>query len=74
MGGLNVLHRVKGLIEFQCNFCETEVLQTEATDFSAAVEVLRAKGWTALPPPVGQGEWRHRCPDCRFGPYRRRVR
>jgi hypothetical protein len=65
-----MLHRIKGEIQFQCDYCDHEVLETEETEFTSAVEVLRTRGWTALPPPLGKSEWRHRCPGCRFEPHR----
>ncbi len=60
------LYWIKSLIKFECDKCH-ENLDTATDDFPTAVAMLRREGWTALPPlDLEHGNWRHRCPKCRF--------
>ncbi len=56
-----MLDRQKGGIVFECDGCN-EVLETETSNFDAAVNMLNREDWRSKK--VGNG-WEHYCFRCR---------
>lgn len=53
-------HRIKGEVSFSCDECP-ETLETEKTNFDAALRVLERAGWKLL---RRNRQWENMCPAC----------
>ena len=56
-----MIERQKNIVHFICDEC-LEVLDTEQSEFSNALVVMREEGWSSYK--IAE-EWRHKCSECR---------
>jgi hypothetical protein len=63
------LHQADAKIEITCDDCDKPwPMVHDAEDLDVLVADVKSAGWQIY---RRDGEWRHRCPDCRFMPFRR---
>lgn len=55
------INRRGSTARFACDDCGEEA-DTEGMGFSAALETIKADGWSVRPD--GEGGYTHKCPDC----------